>query len=516
MKKKTPGITARFLKKYSEHDFVNYKKAQFIMVSDLLFIVLMALLILSFLATSQERFLMTLPPSLTVILIAGSSLLAIRTGRLQWGANIMAIGSCVIAAMGYFTRPPHLAGVSFAYFMMLDLVFACLFCRRWIATLVLVIHAGTTIGYYFIKAKPVVTDLIADASRTTLIDSSVVLMILYVLGTVVSQYLGKALERTEEQLAKNKEQFSYIENLLDAIKNASGKLTDSVDNTSNVITQFSDNAQTQAASVEELSATMEEISASATSVSFSTKEQNDSIRELISGIENLTGSIDRMEQYGTAISTMFMSFLKKAEEGEKSSSSLDEINQKISANSNEILSVINIMGDFFDKINLLSLNATIEAARAGEHGRGFAVVAEEIGKLADSSANELKQITGFIEKNKTDVAKGSTIIVDILNFIRTLLSDIKELQKIAINTLNEIKNQKTLKDEMNVKTEKVKQKSEMIDNSMTEQEQAISDIVISIESTNRIIQNNAHNTENLRGNASELKKLAEILKNEFK
>ena len=36
--------------------------------------------------------------------------------------------------------------------------------------------------------------------------------------------------------------------------------------------------------------------------------------------------------------------------------------------------------------------SSIEAARAGEAGRGFAVVAEEIGNLADESANAASEI----------------------------------------------------------------------------------------------------------------------------
>jgi len=65
--------------------------------------------------------------------------------------------------------------------------------------------------------------------------------------------------------------------------------------------------------------------------------------------------------------------------------------------SQQIGSVLDIVGELAEQTNILAINATIEAAGAGEAGRRFAVVADEIRKLADRVAGSTKDIRGLID-----------------------------------------------------------------------------------------------------------------------
>ncbi len=67
--------------------------------------------------------------------------------------------------------------------------------------------------------------------------------------------------------------------------------------------------------------------------------------------------------------------------------------------------------------NLLALNASIEAARAGESGRGFAVVANEVGNLAEQSADmveSIKETVDFIQDSVASLINDSSEILDFM------------------------------------------------------------------------------------------------------
>ncbi|HOP63732.1 MAG TPA: methyl-accepting chemotaxis protein [Spirochaetota bacterium] len=504
-------INEFFLGKVDKENFVLYKKGEFLMIINLFFILLMILLILFALSLPPER----AKSAITLAAIASVATMLVlsilKTGRVQWGLNAFAIFTAILSGAGFISKPPHTAGVSLAYFMLMCLTFTSMFCSLRLTTSLLFSFIAIHIGYFFLKALPLAEGLIVDTARTTLMDGLITLAGTFLVGTAASRILNRALLITVAESEKSMEQYKRISSMNSVMNQTFNKITESINITSGVVDSFSESFQNQAASFEELAASMEEISANTTSVTYASKSQNEAVLELFKSFEILSDSVDLLEGYGRDISDIFNSVLQQAKVGENSSAKLDATNKKIYDNSGEIQSVVTVMEDFFDKINLLALNATIEAARAGEYGRGFAVVAEEIGKLADNSSRDLKLISGLVGKNREDVEEGNRNINEIIQFINSLLHDISDLQKRSARALEQIMEQKNLKEDMNQRTESVRSKSELIERSMNEQETAIADIVISIENFNNMLQGNTESTNSLKENTTELKKMADQL-----
>ena len=104
--------------------------------------------------------------------------------------------------------------------------------------------------------------------------------------------------------------------------------------------------------------------------------------------------------------------------------------ETIAQNSRKISQITEVIAGIANRTHILSLNAAIEAARAGEHGRGFVIVAQEVGKLAESAAQNTRQITDIVEQATADVAEGrlaSAAVSETMNAIAGEVSQTSQM-----------------------------------------------------------------------------------------
>jgi methyl-accepting chemotaxis protein len=119
----------------------------------------------------------------------------------------------------------------------------------------------------------------------------------------------------------------------------------------------------------------------------------------------------------------------------------DQQAQRLSAASEAMGGIVELIGNITGQINLLALNATIESARAGEAGRGFAVVASEVKNLA----NQAKQAT---DKIGQEIGNLNGISADVVSALTAIKQSIQEVSEYVTSTAAAVEEQSTVTSEM--------------------------------------------------------------------
>lgn len=216
------------------------------------------------------------------------------------------------------------------------------------------------------------------------------------------------LHAKKEQLESNN---AKVERLLVKVTEITRQLADA----SQILVGTS---QSESASTQELSAISETLLASSSSMIEKTEKSQTNLSSLeassrdmgekMQNVDSISkGLVDISESNEQALNEL-LAVSKRVEE---STNETKKVTDKLLLESSEIGKTLDIINEIAESINLLALNASIEAARAGEAGRGFAVVAQEVGHLAESTKDSLKNVSDVV----TRVQNGTENVSKIMN-----------------------------------------------------------------------------------------------------
>ena len=211
-----------------------------------------------------------------------------------------------------------------------------------------------------------------------------------------------------------------------------------------------ENLQSMIGSIQQLT---RELGTGATDLARAAKDNNDgvtrqtdsismvatAINEMQSAIEEVAGNASRAaeitrdaEEKGKNGARIIRNSSEQVHRLAAQISKAVEVIRKLSDDSDNITSVLDVIRGIAEQTNLLALNAAIEAARAGEQGRGFAVVADEVRTLAQRTG----QSTEDIQKMITTLQAG---VADIVSVMETGSKEASETEKLATDAESELK-----------------------------------------------------------------------------
>ncbi|AKJ98341.1 chemotaxis transducer [Pseudomonas sp. Cab53] len=162
------------------------------------------------------------------------------------------------------------------------------------------------------------------------------------------------------------------------------------------IEQLANSAQSLSAVTEqtnlEVSSQKEETEQVATAMNQMTATVHDVARNAEEAALAAQTADDKVESGQQVVRQSMVRIEQLADSATSASSSIESLSAEIQ-NIGTVLSVIKSVAE---QTNLLALNAAIEAARAGEQGRGFAVVADEVRALARRTQQSTEEIERLV------------------------------------------------------------------------------------------------------------------------
>jgi methyl-accepting chemotaxis protein len=503
-------LTRFFLNKYENQDYLTRKKASLVLNFAFAVIIALNLGALISLTISVERAMDFAKSAVSATIAIVFVLIFLKRGKSDIAGNLFVSLCSVVVIVGFFTKEPLIAYNTLVYFMFVVLIFGAAFSTKLITSIIMAAFVVSDVTYYLIH-RAAVDEIGGSIIKVGLIDSLAALFLAYFISLLSITMLQKSLGLINEEKQKNDQQMNEMKNLHGVIKESALKISSFAENLLSKTQNFSRNLQDQASSTGEINTATSRAATGIAGTAGNIQEQYSSVLTLVESINGLAAETNGLKKSSGDVRSAFTSVVDLAREGESAVASIDRNSKELIESTSRLSSIMVILEDLFDKIQLLALNAAIEAARAGDQGKGFAVVADEVNKLSEKSMTSLKEINYLISSNVKGAEEGSQNIEVIIRLIKQIFETINTLEARSSDIFARINNQEKIKDEIEVKIDDLKTRTVAIKDDTGEQEQALNAIADKISQINSLIQSNTSVAGELAVAAEELAQVAESL-----
>lgn len=322
--------------------------------------------------------------------------------------------------------------------------------------------------------------------------------------------------KVKDELAANTEETSSAINEISANNQSMKKL----------IEDLNRNIMDSTSSVEEITVNIESLGGLINDQASMVIQATASVTEMTASINNVAGITENKKQSTEVL-------VQTAQTGGEKLEITNNVIKNVAERVGDIQEMMEIINGIASQTNLLSMNAAIEAAHAGDAGKGFAVVADEIRKLAETTADNAKNIGGVIGEitaNIESALSAGKVTQEAFDAIR---SEVKETEgafneifastkELAVGGEEILKAMTSLTDvSENIKagTDEMKEGSQLVSKAMANVEQisatvtnGMEEVALGIEEISRAVQDINEMTLRLGGTSDKLDRVIQQFK----
>ena len=273
----------------------------------------------------------------------------------------------------------------------------------------------------------------------------------------ISEHFNRFVSSLHGMIESVSKNAAAMENVGLKLANSTEEISVDTETISKDIGDMNFAVEEQSASVTETSATITQIAQNIESLTGKIESQSSAVTQSSASVSQMVSNIAAISENISKAAGSFDKLKSNAGSGKVSINNVQELVNKLSAQSDSLLEANSVIDNIAAQTNLLAMNAAIEAAHAGESGKGFSVVAEEIRKLSQNSASQSKTIAAGL-KNTISLIKSiasATAIADgafdsvseqigsltqLVNAIDLAMSEQNEGSRQVLEALREIEN----------------------------------------------------------------------------
>lgn len=285
--------------------------------------------------------------------------------------------------------------------------------------------------------------------------------------------------RAEDIKVQSKDEIGQLATTYNSMKNNNRTLLQSIQSSAE---HLSASSEELSASTEEITATTEDVTKRVSEAAEAAVANSTAAGESARAVDETAVGVQRIAEATQTLHESSMDTSAAAHEGEEiitdaegqmriineSTSSVNEVVQKLSKQIEEIEQMTQVITDITDQTNLLALNASIEAARAGEHGKGFAVVADEVRKLAEGSRESANKIVELTKEIMVDTSNVESAVSDSLQSVNEGVKVIEKAGQSFKTIVQSVDQMTTQIEEISATSEQISASAEEVSASVNE------------------------------------------------